>query len=33
VAYFVLHAKVLGIVKSSFPSQSHWLNLTSLSDP
>ena len=33
VSYFVLHAKVLGIVKSSFPSQSHWLNLTSFSDP
>ena len=33
VAYFALHAKVLGIIKSSFPSQSHWFNLTSLSDP
>jgi len=33
VAYFALHAKVLGIVKSSLPSQSHWLYLTSLSDP
>jgi hypothetical protein len=33
VAYFALHPKVLGLVKSSFPSQAHWLNLTSLSDP
>ena len=33
VAYLVLHAKLLGIVKRSLPSQTHWLNLTILPDP
>ena len=33
VAYFVLHAKLLGIVKRSLPSQTHWFNLTILPDP
>jgi hypothetical protein len=33
VAYLVLHAKLLGIVKRSLPSQTHWLNLTLLPDP
>jgi hypothetical protein len=33
VAYFVLHAKLLGIVKRSLPAQTHWFNLTILSDP
>lgn len=33
VAYFVLHAKLLGIVKRSLPSQTHWLNLTILPEP
>jgi len=33
VAYLVLHATTLRIVKSSFPSQSHWLNLTILPQP
>ena len=33
VAYLVLHAKLLGIVKRSLPSQTHWLNLTVLPEP
>ncbi|MEW6206684.1 MAG: IS4 family transposase [Pseudomonadota bacterium] len=33
VAYLVLHAKLLGIVKRSLPSQTHWLNLTILPEP
>ncbi len=33
VTYLVLHAKLLGIVKSKLPSQSHWLNLTILPEP
>jgi hypothetical protein len=33
VAYLVLHATLLGIVKSNPPSQTHWLNLTILPDP
>jgi len=34
VAYLVLHAKVLGIVKKRTPPfQSHWFNLTILPDP
>ena len=33
VTYLVLHAKLLGIVKRSLPSQSHWLDLTILPDP
>lgn len=33
VAYLVLHAKLLGIVKRSLPAQTHWLNLTALPDP
>jgi hypothetical protein len=33
VAYLVLHAKLLGIVKRSLPAQTHWLNLTGLPDP
>jgi hypothetical protein len=33
VAFLALHAKLLGIVKRSLPSQTHWLNLTILSDP
>lgn len=33
VAYLALHAKLLGIVKRSFPAQTHWLNLTVLPDP
>ena len=33
VAYLVLHAKLLNIVKRNLPAQSHWLNLTILPDP
>ena len=33
VTYLALHAKLLGIVKRSLPSQTHWLNLTILPDP
>lgn len=33
VAYLVLHAELLGIVKRRLPSQTHWLNLTILPDP
>jgi len=33
VAFLALHAKLLGIVKRSLPSQTHWLNLTILPDP
>lgn len=33
VPYLVLHADLLRIVKSAFPSQSHWFNLTILPDP
>jgi len=33
VAFLGLHAKLLGLVKSCLPSQSHWFDLTSLPDP
>ncbi len=33
VAYLILHADLLGIVKRSLPSQTHWLNLTILPAP
>jgi hypothetical protein len=33
VAYLALHAKLLGLVKRSPPSQTHWLNLTILPEP
>jgi hypothetical protein len=33
VAYLACHAKLLGIVKRSPPSQTHWLNLTILPEP
>jgi hypothetical protein len=33
VAFLVLHAKLLGIVKRSLPSQTLWLYLTTLPDP
>ncbi len=33
VAYLALNSKFLGIVKSTFPSQTHWFDLTILPDP
>lgn len=33
VAYLVLHAELLGIVKPKPPSQTHWLNLSILPEP
>lgn len=33
VAYLVLHAELLGLVKRNLPSQTHWFNLTTLPDP
>lgn len=33
VAYLLLHARLLGILKRDPPSQSHWFNLITLPEP